>query len=393
MNKITSVIISVLFIGGMSIYGLTSWITTDRLTSDIENRSLSQKPEVSKKGLLSGDFFDDFESYYNDQLFKRDLLIKTYTLFQLEMQKTIINGVVIGEDGWLMEEPTTLLEKSKLKASLEQINELASYTDSNEVSLYLALAPHKKNVLSNKYPSYLNMNIGNDRRNYFVKKLDSRINYINLAENYTDLYSADELEDMYFKTDHHWNFKGALNSYPIIISKMNNVLDSNTKEPIKDYTIKCNNNAKFVGSYSKKLFKLVDSDSEYQCGYYPDDLKDLTEFSAINSKGKILSSFSEVFGSKMSNREVTYAGLSSPDMAEIHFHYENRNNAKLLILKDSYANAIVPFLAQHFSDTYVLNLRDYKEKSVYQYIEDNDINTVLILYNDSNLTGEMYSFD
>lgn len=309
MNKITSIVIFVLFIGGIFIYGLTSWITTDRLTSDIENRSLSQKPKVSKEGLLSGEFFDNFESYYNDQLFERDLLIKTYTLLQLEMRKTIINGVVIGEDGWLMEAPTTLIEKSKLKTSLEQINELASYTDSNGVSLYLALAPHKKNILSKKYPDYLNENIGNERRNYFVEKLDSRINYINLPEYFTDLYSADELEDMYFKTDHHWNFKGALNAYPIIISKMNNLLDSNSKEPIKDYTIRCNDNAKFVGSFSKKLFKLVDSDSEYQCGYYPDTQKDLTEFSAINSKGKILSNFSEVFGSKLSNREITYAGL------------------------------------------------------------------------------------
>lgn len=83
----------------------------------------------------------------------------------------------------------------------------------------------------------------------------------------------------------------------------------------------------------------------------------------------------------------------SGDMAEIHFHYKNKNNTNLLVLKDSYANAIVPFLAQHFSDTYVLDLRHYKEKSVYQYIKDHDINVVLILYNDTNLSGEMYSFD
>ena len=45
---------------------------------------------------------------------------------------------------------------------------------------------------------------------------------------------------------------------------------------------------------------------------------------------------------------------------------------KLLLVKDSYANCLVPFLAQHFAEIHVVDLR-YFNMDIYQYIEENDI--------------------
>ncbi|MGQ0518406.1 hypothetical protein ACT453_54090, partial [Bacillus sp. D-CC] len=53
---------------------------------------------------------------------------------------------------------------------------------------------------------------------------------------------------------------------------------------------------------------------------------------------------------------------------------------------------LVPHLAQSFKYTSILDLRHYHEKDVYQYIQDNNINMVLFVYSDSNLSGDMFKF-
>ena len=56
-----------------------------------------------------------------------------------------------------------------------------------------------------------------------------------------------------------------------------------------------------------------------------------------------------------------------------------KDGGKLLLIKDSYANCMVPFLAQHFSEIHVVDLR-YFNFDVYQYIEENDITQLAAVY-------------
>ena len=60
-----------------------------------------------------------------------------------------------------------------------------------------------------------------------------------------------------------------------------------------------------------------------------------------------------------------------------------RNSAvkegKLLLIKDSYANCMIPFLAQHFAEIHVVDLR-YFNQDIYQYIEDNGITQLAAVY-------------
>ena len=56
-----------------------------------------------------------------------------------------------------------------------------------------------------------------------------------------------------------------------------------------------------------------------------------------------------------------------------------KDGGKLLLIKDSYANCMIPFLAQHFSEIHVVDLR-YFNFDVYQYIEENDITQLAAVY-------------
>ena len=51
---------------------------------------------------------------------------------------------------------------------------------------------------------------------------------------------------------------------------------------------------------------------------------------------------------------------------------EIKNREKILIIKDSYANSMIPFLTQNFEEVHVIDLRSYSN-SVLEYINYNKI--------------------
>ena len=80
-----------------------------------------------------------------------------------------------------------------------------------------------------------------------------------------------------------------------------------------------------------------------------------------------------------------YAKYYGDDYAEVIFDFSNPNKQNLLVLCTSYSNAIKQLLASHFNKTYYIDLRHNKDFKVNEYIEENDIDKVLLL-------GDIYSF-
>ena len=66
----------------------------------------------------------------------------------------------------------------------------------------------------------------------------------------------------------------------------------------------------------------------------------------------------------------------------------SESREKLLLIKDSFAHSLTPFLALHF-DIELIDLRYYKFSTMTSFIEANSIDRVLILYNmDSVLNAD-----
>ena len=60
---------------------------------------------------------------------------------------------------------------------------------------------------------------------------------------------------------------------------------------------------------------------------------------------------------------------------------------KLLVLRDSYADCLAPFLSERFGEVHLFDLR-YNRLSPADYIREQGIDTVLILYSFETFTGE-----
>lgn len=62
-------------------------------------------------------------------------------------------------------------------------------------------------------------------------------------------------------------------------------------------------------------------------------------------------------------------------------------NGKLLILKDSYANCFSQFVIDDYAETHLIDLRFFND-SIEDYIQENGITQVLVLYNIPNFAQD-----
>ena len=69
--------------------------------------------------------------------------------------------------------------------------------------------------------------------------------------------------------------------------------------------------------------------------------------------------------------------LGDHPYVEVH---NDKGEKNLLVIKDSYANAFVPFLAQHYKNIYVIDYR-YYEKKLPGFLREKEIDEILFVNN------------
>src|SRR5699024_10598157 len=92
---------------------------------------------------------------------------------------------------------------------------------------------------------------------------------------------------------------------------------------------------------------------------------------------------------------VNYSDLFTYNYREINIVNPKRaeTDNKILIIKDSYANPIIYYIAEHFYETTIYDPRYNEDRTVQEFIEENDFDIVAMVYNSANLTGVTYNFD
>lgn len=71
-----------------------------------------------------------------------------------------------------------------------------------------------------------------------------------------------------------------------------------------------------------------------------------------------------------------------------------KNLNKILLLRDSFSCTLMPFLSLYTNQIVTMDLRYYKETSVYSYLEKHpEIDTIIVAYNPSAISKQQYTFD
>lgn len=374
-NKVCQVTVIGVFVLIIAIISIVSLILPAKVYSEQENRYLAQLPKFSWQTLVNGKFGQDLETALADQFPLRDDWIAGKTLLSMSLMKNEINGVYIGYNGYLIERHTDddIVKEQADKnytALLEFVNK---YKDKGFNSLTVMPIPTAEEILTNKLPFYAN---GFDQSEW-LNDLQEDLNKNDVADvllNITDSLKEHNSDYLYYRTDHHWTALGAYYGYQQYMKSLGmDAIDifKWNKEAVTD---------KFYGTLYSKVHMTREPDTITLVNHPQYESYKVT----YNMGEKISDTMYEYGKLNTKDKYAVYFG-GNPALTEIETGAEEGRS--LIVIKDSYANSMVPFLIPHFDKITVVDLR-YFNISVQNYIDTNEFTDILVLYNIPNLLTE-----
>jgi len=336
-------------------------IIPDRTFSESENRVLEQRPKFSIKNLSSGKYTERFEKYISDQFPGRDLWIGIKSDAERAIGKKENNEVILGKEGYLFQKFDTP-NKKDMEAKLQSLNELA--ISLQDIDTYFMLVPTSIKILEEKLPA----NIPIEDQKMYIDQIQNSIgDEINFVDAYDALYAKKD-KYIYYKTDHHWTSHGAYYAYRALARDM-----KFTPLDLEDFDIKTVTDSFYGTLYSKSGFRRIEPDTiEIYTPKVPG--KYIVEYV---EEGITANSLYNMDNLKKKDKYTIFLDGNHP---EVKITTNAGSNRKLLIIKDSYAHSIVPFLACHFDEIYMIDPR-YYNGDIKALALQNHITDILILYN------------
>lgn len=362
------------------IFGFGIWFFMKDTTesSALENRNLNHHPTFSFEGLVNAEYFTEFESYYNDQFPLREKFIENKSLFETKVfRKDIIDNIYLSNNGYLIEPFTKNASANKIA---DRINKFSDDLLDSGVNVFFALAPMKSIVFEEQLPEYYK-GVASELSDEMMELLNKNTHPIDLRNS---ILPNKYEENMYFYSDHHWKPKAAHYAYVSIIEEMRKVYPG-IPNPLTREDFDWEENPKeFYGSESRRVTKSNTKRSDTITIVKP---KFDEEKIDVCSRGKCDRGFYNMNFLEnedlYTNRYITYFDGDVPE--GIVKNPNVKNEMKILILKDSYANALIQFVARNFSETSVLDLRHNTDVDIRDYIKENKIEAVLFVHNINSL--------
>ena len=344
----------------LAVFSLLPAFWPDRSFSEAENRMLQQKPRLTWDNLISGKFSLAAEKYLDDQFVFRDLWVSVKSAAELVLQKKDNNGVYFGKDGYLLQKPAALNEEL-LAENIVCVNRFA---ESIPARVYFLPAPSSVQILHDRLPRFAEPRQKLEQLYLIREQLAPDIHFIDTAA----ALAAHKEEYIYYKTDHHWTSRGAYYAY----REAGRVMGFRPLE-LNDFLIEqaCDD---FYGTlYAKSGHRFVQPDA---IELFEPKKKFSCRVEYVQEKRSVES----FYATEHLQKKDKYAVFLDGNHPLIRITAQNDTGRKLLVVKDSYANTLVPFLANHYEEIHMIDLRHYNAPLA-PYIEQYGLSEILFLYN------------
>jgi hypothetical protein len=306
-----------------------------------ENRELADVPGIPRDRKELSAWSSRFGAFVADHFGGRETLVAGYNYLHVRMGISPSPRALIGRDGWLFLEQTQLTDANRgaLPLSDERLEQLLasferrqSYLDARGIAFLVMPVPDKHSVFPEFLPSSVKF-VGDSRLEQFRRAMRGRD--FNSVDTHAALLAAkDAGEEIYFQTDSHWNSRGAWVAYRALMQRLHE-----------------------AGYRGGTLIDESDVEFIRLDTYHPTDIvKNLLGLSgwipeAHGIRARVTDS-GEVRAFRGSDGEE-YDYLYSPPPGQEHKHFvrtEPRDGSRVLIYRDSYANAMLPFLVHSFDE-------------------------------------------
>lgn len=386
--------------------------------SQVEKRELTQFPRFSVQTLFSGDYFEGIDTWFADTFPYREQLIGTYSSLKsvvignrsVQVTGTVETGDEIPDEpsenaGKATAEPSPSAEQSRPSASpppiaamgdtqsfgavllsgdsaFEYYNFDQEVTDRyiSAVSSVAASLAGKASVYDMVVPNSMGIMLPDDLRDSVNSSdQDKAIKYmygsmggdVKTVDVYGTLMSHRD-EYIYFRTDHHWTALGAYYAYEQFASAA-----GVAKIPLSRYeTVDFPG---FLGTFYSATGQngALGANPDTVTAYKPFNNASLvyTDKDGQQVQWDVIEDVSDWDAAYKYN---TFIGGDNP-FTEIT-NNDLHDGSSIVVVKESYGNAFVPFLIADYEKVYVIDYR-YWNGSITDFVTDSGVKNVLFLNN------------
>ena len=328
--KIFDVVLVLLSMGVLFFFCVGLLLFPQKKISEQENRMLRTWEMPSWQTLFGGSFSDAVGTVTRDQFPMREHWISVKARCEQILGKRENNRILLGKDGYLMARN----EYVDLSVAQENLGAVEKFTEASEFPVVRCWIPRSADVMSRwlppPYPS--------DAARRMYQLLDGTPLHLLQA-------AAEDGRQIYYRTDHHLTTEGAY----LLYCHLGETLGYEPKE--RDFFTRQTVSEDFFGSADSTVGGIAPRADAIELYRYDGDAhflvtdgetgevrEGLYEWSALEKKDQ----YGIFLGGNFAHLSVS--DPTSPD------------KPRLLLIKDSFANALAPFLAIHF-DLEIIDLR------------------------------------
>ena len=392
-------LLSILFFSIIYLGGLLFIILPHDKVSVNEKRSLSPFPILTSNNYLTGKYTDSIDFYYSDNFLFRDHLIALSN--KLKEKRGIKNlDIKIYTKN---EKAGNLIEKNKIENNIKAADTINILNNDNEYQNIKSVIVYKNRAVqmfsgSKKVAASFSKLMGeykltfpdvnvycmavpvggdfylpnNINKNNEIKFIDAL--YASLVNGVIPIRAYESLKPHYkeylqFNTDHHWTGRAAYYAYEAFCNTIG--ISQVPMEKLNRKVIKGFLGTLYYYTLSPELKNNKDS-VEYFKSPYETKTVYYTKNSTTPVKGNLYA--------ESARGGNSYGVFLGGDFPLIKIVSSIKNNKKILVLKDSYGNAFVPYLASHYEEIYVIDYR-YYEGGVKNLVKNNNITDILFAHN------------
>lgn len=328
------------------------------------------------------------ENEFNDGFWNRYGFIEVNGLAHKLLGQNQMNGMVKLNNGKLV----SPVEPYEVAYNAQAVIELNEWLVSEDIEFVYMQTPYEICAYDSQLPAGVE-DYSNYNADVFLQLVtDNNVPVVDLRESMHEAGMSHY--ESFYKTDHHWTVETSFWAFTEVVNYISVAMDAEVDETLLD-----------LENYNMStLYDAVLGSNGRKTGILYSGLDDITvitpkfntevSFSAPEANVYREGDFEDAF--------MVYERLEGDNLYEMlqynvyigqDYPYtvqtcENASNdAKILLIKDSFSRPVSAFLGTVYKEVHTIDMR-YFEGDVQEYIMDNNIDMVIMIYNPHMLTDD-----
>jgi hypothetical protein len=350
---------------------LSFFVLPQKDFSENEKRVLQSIPKLNWSRLADGRFFSSLDSYISDHFAGRNFWVGLNAYHRQAIGLNAASEIYRGKNGWLMERPIDFEANRRILQNNSQT--IADFAQSTDIPVSLLCVPTTGYIMKSQLPALHDAYPDDEMMQNIQAICGETVQWIDVQDTLRNTAHG----NTFYRTDHHWTSRGAYQAYQTLARAWGLIPANETEYEV----------ASIPGFYGTTYSK---------SGLWATKADQIELWNDCSTQSRV-SIYDENKPFPLEHESVFFeTHLDAADKYPVfldgnHGLVKIKSNApsgKLLIIRDSFAHCLAPFLTRHFQEIDLIDLRYFKNQTVSDYMKEQKYDRILLVYGLSSLAED-----